>query len=546
MVKKLLLSIFSLSIILSCAIFLQSSCTNSKQVDVLSTLEKAHPRLILNNEGLAERKRLMEKDENLKKYFQDVLKEADEYCNKPKLTYDPKSRQNLGISRECMDRIYALGLAWRITGKEIYAEKAKENLLTVCSFRAWSPSFLAVAEMCHAVGVGYDWFFDYLTPDDRNTIKTALINKGLIPGIEAYSTGTWAVNNEWNWNFVCNGGLIIGALAIADIEPDLARYIVSNAVKRIPISLETYKPDGVWPESISYWRYGMTYFMYSILAMESALNTDFGLTESEGLPEAGLFPIYGAGPTGYSISYADIGQNSRRGNIPPLFWLARRYNKPLLADEEHRMTVKHGARSMDFILYIPPVGKKLSSLPLDKLFRGKVGIAIFRSSWDDPNALFVSVKAGNNQSDHGNLDLGTFEVHALGERWARDLGSEDYWLPGYWDLGKGGQRWTYYRTRSVSHNVPLIDGQNQDELAQTYITRFNAEPPTGFAILDLTPAYKEFAQKVVRGVAVIQDKRGVIVQDEFELNTARDIAWGMTTDAEISIEKGNAVLKKKW
>ena len=355
---------------------------------------------------------------------------------------------------------------------------------------------------------------------------------------------TWAVNNVWNWSFVCNGGLIIGALAIADSEPDLARYIVSSGVKRIPIALKTYKPDGVWPESTTYWRYGMYYLMYSILAMETALNTDFGLSEAEGLSEAGLFPIYSTSPTGHYIYYADVGQDSRRTNVPPLFWLARRYNKPLLADEEHRMAVKHGASAMDFILYVPPAGEKLSSLPLDKLFRGKVGIAVFRSSWDDPDALFVSVKAGNNQSDHGNLDLGTFEVHALGERWAQDLGSEDYWLPGYWDLGKGGQRWTYYRMRSVSHNVPLIDGQDQDELAQTYITKFSTTPSSGFAILDLTPAYKGFAQKVTRGVAVIQEKRGVIVQDEFEINTTRDITWGIITDAEITVEEGNAVLKK--
>ncbi len=80
---------------------------------------------------------------------------------------------------------------------------------------------------------------------------------------------TWAVNNVWNWSFVCNGGLIIGALAIADSEPDLARYIVSSGVKRIPIALKTYKPDGVWPESTTYWRYGMYYLMYSILAMET-------------------------------------------------------------------------------------------------------------------------------------------------------------------------------------------------------------------------------------------------------------------------------------
>lgn len=544
MLKNPSKNIFSLIIMTGFVALLLAGCTISKQDDVLATLVKSHPRLILNDKGLAEKKSLVESDKNLRKYYQDILAEADECCKEPVLVYNPESRNNLNFSRECLRRIYALGLAWRFTGKEMYAEKAKENLLAVCSFPVWSPSFLAIAEMCHAVGVGYDWFYDYLGQSDRDALTTAIINKAIIPGIEAYSNGTWAVNNEWNWNFVCNGGLLIGALAIAEVEPDLSRYIVAKAVERIPISLETFKVDGVWPESLGYWRYAMEYFMYSIVAMETALQTDFGLSESEGLADAGFFPVYGTSPTGHLIAYADIGQNSRRRNIPGLFWLAQRYNKPVLADEENRMAMKHGADAMDFILYVPPSGTELSSLPLDRLFRGKVGFAVFRSSWENPDALFVSVKAGNNQSDHGNLDLGTFEIHALGERWARDLGSDDYWLPGYWDLGKGGQRWAYYRLRSVSHNVPLIDGQDQDELAQTYITKFNSSPSTGYAILDLTRAYRGYAWKVTRGVAVINERRDVLVQDEFDINTARDITWGMTTDAEIAVNRDKAILKK--
>ena len=94
---RLLLSVFSLSVILVCAILLQSSCTNSKQGDVLSTLEKAHPRLILNDKGLAEIKALMEIDENLEKYFQDVLKEADE-C---RLVNGKKRQQSCFICAAC-------------------------------------------------------------------------------------------------------------------------------------------------------------------------------------------------------------------------------------------------------------------------------------------------------------------------------------------------------------------------------------------------------------------------------------------------------------
>ncbi len=62
----------------------------------------------------------------------------------PMLTYDKRSRNNLEISRECVRRIYSLGLAWRVTGKEIYAEKAKKNLRVAVLFSpVWEDGKLA-------------------------------------------------------------------------------------------------------------------------------------------------------------------------------------------------------------------------------------------------------------------------------------------------------------------------------------------------------------------------------------------------------------------
>ena len=49
-----------------------------------------------------------------------------------------------------------------------------------------------------------------------------------------------------------------------------------------------------------------------------------------------------------------------------------------------------------------------------RLLRGQVETALFRSSWGDPNAIFVGIKAGYNQAHHGQLDLGNFEMDALG------------------------------------------------------------------------------------------------------------------------------------
>ncbi len=547
--KTLLLIKVSIMLLVANQILAESPVKPPTTETALKTLKKAHPRLILTDKRLAELKELMKRDPLLKKCYKDVLKQADEYCNaKPLVHRMPDGIRLLSVSRACVSRIYALGLAWRLTGKEKYAAKAKENLLTVCAFKDWNPKhFLDTAEMSHAVGVGYDWLFDYLDAESRQKIKAGLIKNGLKPGMTLQKKGTWQVTSYFNWNQVCNGGLIVGALAIAETDPKYAEAIVPKAVEFLPNALSTYAPDGAWPEGPGYWGYATRYTVYCLSALDTALGTDFGLSKMKGLSEAGLFPIYTTGPTGLYLNFADTGGKNRRRKIPSLFWLAGRYDKPMLAQAEREMLAKHDGSPRDFIWYVP-AGKKAPKPSLDKYFRGPVEVAVFRSHWNDPNALFVAVKAGFNQVNHGHLDLGNFEIDALGVRWARDLGKEGYNLPGYWNKGPKAKRWTYYRLSSFAHNVPVLGGKNQDVHAKTKIIKFKTAESGSFAVLDLTSAYKDFAKKVTRGVAIVGNRSSVLIRDEFKITKACEVAWGMTTDAKITVDKNGAVLtigKKK-
>jgi hypothetical protein len=173
-----------------------------------------------------------------------------------------------------------------------------------------------------------------------------------------------------------------------------------------------------------------------------------------------------------------------------------------------------------------------------------VETALFRCAGEDSDALFVGVKAGYNQAHHGHLDLGNFELDALGVRWARDLGADSYSLKGYWEYNEGGRRWNYFRLNSFSHNVPLMGGKNQYAEAVATMTRFESDDAFSFAEIDLTEAYAPFASQVTRGVAMVGNRRAVLVQDEFDISKSCEVVWGMTTDAEIAIvEPRLAVLK---
>jgi hypothetical protein len=202
------------------------------------------------------------------------------------------------------------------------------------------------------------------------------------------------------------------------------------------------------------------------------------------------------------------------------------------------------ASPLHVVWYEPPPKEGAFEYPeLDTLFRGLVEVAVFRSAWNDPDALFAGIKAGYNQVNHGHLDLGVFELDALGVRWARDLGADNYNLPGYWDGKKGGKRWDYYRLNSLSHSVPLLAGEGQDPNGRSEITVFESQPERAHTVVDFTSAYAGRANRAVRGLALTSGRRAVLVQDEFLLEKPCDVTWAMTTDAKIETDaSGGAVL----
>ena len=233
--------------------------------------------------------------------------------------------------------------------------------------------------------------------------------------------------------------------------------------------MASFAPDGGWAEGPGYWNYATEYNVFFLSAVESALGTDFGLKQMAGFPETGEFRMQSIGPLNRTFNYADA--HDSPGAAPQMFWLAKAFSRPDYAEHESRHI---GDRAGIFHLLWAAGRPQLlqrAPPPLDKLFRG-IDVAFFRSAWNDKNALFVGFKGGDNRANHSHLDLGTFVLDAFGQRWALDLGSDDYNLPGYF----GPQRWNYYRLRTEGHNTLTIEGENQNPTARARLLAFHSDP----------------------------------------------------------------------
>lgn len=504
----------------------------------LETLRDGHPRLYVLDEDIASTHQLLAADLDVRGWRDELQRRADRMLEEPVVERVLVGPRLLAQSRAALRRISTLAGLYRLDGDSRKLARARAELLAAAAFDDWNPShFLDVAEMTNALAIGYDWLFADLTAEERAVIRAAIVEKGLKPGVQAYEQGAWwAVEGRNNWTQVCNGGLLAGAMAVADEEPEIAARILElvqgDSMRR---RLSLYAPDGGDEEGPGYWDYATAYTVFYLSALQTALGSDQGWGETEGLAETALFRMHAIGPSGLVFNYADA--RPRAGDAPQMFWLAGRYERPAFgAHEWARVSRAGGTPDIFHLLWAARVpGDAATAPPLVAWFRG-VDVVFFRGDWRDPARSWVGFKGGRNTASHGHLDLGTFVIDALGERWAIDLGPDDYNLPGYF----GPERWNYFRLRTESHNTLLVNGTSQDPFAEAPVIAFSDDSYRPFAVVDLTAAYAPAVSRAHRGVALV-DGRDVLVQDEVEA-AAADVVWQMLTRATVVVDGSGAVL----
>ena len=520
----------------------------SAQEKVSDRLNFQRPRVLIDKDKFTNLKELIKQDTLLQRYLNEVVDYSDKLLAKPLPEYIiDEGGSLLNVSRDCLDRILSLGVTYKMTGDTLYLNCAKNILGKVCNFKDWHYThFLDVAEMATAVSVGYDWLYDDLSPELREEIKESLIRNALIPGLAVYGYSPWQywLDVEYNWNQVCNGGLTIAALAIADTDPFYADIIVPKAISYLPKAIETYEPNGAWGEGVSYWFYATRYTAYCLETLKSSLGTDFDLVNTEGFKKTGYFPIHMTTPSLGYFSYADIDMNKRALSLPVMFWLAEKFDNPHFSNYQHGLLTVMPATALDVVYYTPP--REIDNdIPTEAFFDGIGKYAIMRECRQDPKGLFIAVSGGDNRMNHGHLDKGSFELEYDGVKWVRDLGSDKYHLPGYWEKEEGGDRWKYFRLNTHGHSTLIINGENQLVESDSYFEKTGDTGKGTFAILDLTEPYSSNVNSVKRGFYLNKEQHSLLIKDELIPNhETKEVCWQVLTEAQIEGTKDKLTLSQ--
>jgi len=366
-----------------------------------------HPRLLLTQEKVDELKVKIAVAGSMHKKIWDKVKVlADGYMTKnPSNT--PGNEDNTRLDG---DTIPNLAIAYLMTNDSRYLNKAVSWMTTVCNYPQWQgDNGLGAGSLLKGVSLGYDWLYNYMTPSQRQTIKTRL----------NYFANRMAASSDYDSplpvhrdHFLTNhcqveySGLATAGFALYD-DPAVpnAEDWIRKAYNIFYTVFDCSGSDGCNTEGNQYYALTIDFqFPFNKMAKE-LLGRDF-YGESKWLQNTGYFILYSTLPnfttSNHAMQFGDSTYNRWvHGPAHQLFNLASEYRNPAfqwLAMEMINRSIgtTHAMTWGGLIWYdetITPLAPTSTLLPTARHFKD-VGWFTSRSDWSDANAVMVGFKCG--------------------------------------------------------------------------------------------------------------------------------------------------------
>jgi hypothetical protein len=506
----------------------------------------SHPRLMLTYLRINNLKTSLQEDKNFQKNFEGFHKQCEKIMQEPISTREldgDKRKRMLRTSRDVLRKIMYLGTYDKVQPTPKYQQRVIAEMLSAADFIDWHEShFLDTAEMTAALALGYDWYYDILTKKQKDKISNAIRSKGLK---KSYECNQFWVQGDNNWNQVCHCGMVLGALATFEDDPELSNQMIERAEKDIHTGLNSYAPDGIYKEGSGYWSYGTSFTVLMAACLDSAIYDDWNILDYEGVKESFDFAFQTSMlPSKKTFGFADTGETP--SVLPQHMWLGNKLSNNIYCQMSEYTRKYLGTYPRMYplsIIYYTPSSESEMKLPLTWHGNGDVELSTARTSWNT-SAIFTGIKAGKIEGiNHGHMDIGSFVIDMLGEQWATDLGSDmalyDSTSDGVWATSQNANRWKFFRVNSLSHNTLNIGGQLQRVAGVNPITQITEDIENMSTTVDMSNAYAGQAEQIIRQIAII-DKSYVEIKDTYKgITKDQDLIWNMATKAKIELSNNS-------
>jgi len=502
-----------------------------------------HPRLVATQEHIDFIKREKDSDEYLRRAVPKLLSTCDTYAEIVDTNADTITTST---------RAATLALGYVLTEKQEYKDALWEKMkLLSTDCISWTPSgtsSLSAGDTARYVGITYDLMYKYWTEEERKIVRNAIVLYGLEPLRSTVLSGKGLALQEDNWNAVIFSGLAVASLAIADAEgyAESANQILNRVPNFFQHCFKHYAPDGAGFEGTNYWHYAMLgQLPYEASLCHSIGEEDyqrFTILNDFGLDKTGYFMLNMVGDTLVDFNFYDGHEHIITSSAD--FWLARYFNKPEFGGYLYEIA---NDEPWSILIYRPDERYKnwRETMETDYHADGSTQVGAMRTSFVEKNGFYVGYKGGQNLSaSHGRLDIGSFVLESMGQRWVKMIPSESYTAPEMF----GHLRYSYYGNRAEGANTLVIapevdqspdmnEGYSVDQTKDAYckIIKTKSSPTASYAIVDMTEAYRESAESVQRGFGLIADKNAFLLQDEIKVKKGTDVYSFMHTTADVEI-----------
>jgi len=527
-----------------------------------------HPRLYLNADGFAKMRQHYEAkdDEAYTLIANEVIKKADSYLDKEPIGYvwDDPMRTLSAISTNLLNRFIYMGYAYNLTGDQKYVDKAYEQFEMCATYPDFNTSHIIdTGDDCLALAIGFDWFYNGFTPEQREVAKRVVYDtalKTLASGLYGRLTSTSSGTSMWyafkwmsNYNSIINGGVTAAAIATLEYDPDETFKYLSDSIKSVEYSLQMLTPDGGWNEAVTYWEYAMRYVMFMGAALEGCFGQSYDIMNGQGMENTLNYVISCLGVDGTN-NYGDshVGKTHREYSSRSFLGLAGIYNHPM-AFQMRKDDLLKGRVTPDYcdaIFYdfdMPSASAETESSISNLLRTNGTEIVSIRDTYDfEKSQTYFSAHFGTTSGYHQHCDCGTFVLDLMGTRWAEDLGRDEYNLQnvlGYKDKD-------IYRKRAEAHNVVVFNPANYYDSFEMKDGQFapiiaaESNEYSGYVTANLDDVYNE-ATKMKLGYFMDENLNSLTVRNEFTVEEDTEAMWSFHTTADITIEDDIVYLYKE-
>ncbi len=354
------------------------------------------------------------------------------------------------------------GLYSALTGDESFAKKAVPNLLTAAS-RNPGTQLLRMGGHLYALATGYDLLYNYMTPEQRETVRVALDKRAQEMFLRPPYQGMG------NWLPHCWGALGIAGFALQEENRYAESWILTARLANLRDMHNTFDPDGADYEALSrYFAMGVDKVLICFAAERRQGRDFFGYKDSV-FGRVVEFCAYMLLPT--RIAWVPFDDAFLKDvDFPHVFaTIAGLTGDPLaqglfesVYPPPRRTWVGNVMMAASFYdpsvrLEKPSESARLSLARAHWAKRGKKGSrewssghVFLRTGYDSRDDILFATQCGDTGGWHGHADQASFGLYAYGDTLVQDPAI----------VGSYGQPLCEWMKGPEAHSLVLIDGQS--------------------------------------------------------------------------------------